>query len=434
MSKPSIPYVVLRNNRPRFVPSPELRKLGHKGHDLKHEDGTWFSAGEALDWSNAFLARHQLDKSAARKKKATSRTIAPAAALAEIYSVAQMMADWLGSVRVLARSANTIRDYRQKTRVLENFFLKVKAWEAFDHKTAEEDTEIPPRPDKTDRAIALVWVSDAAALDRPICYNLYEQLFRKSKIHTANAVMTCLGMAIEYAQKKGKLPELRNPAHKLGKETPKIKIRWAEPEEVEALIAAADRLGRPEIGDMISLGVWIGQRQGDRLHLHLGQLKNGRFDIDQSKTGAQVSIPLAPALRARLQAATARRVHAVLERAEKGEKMPQNVVLDEADGRLGRSWVPFKADWYRHLFVEARDEAAKTVPSVTRIRDKDLRATAVMWLAQASCTNTQIAAITGHTLKTVDTILKHYWAASAAQADDAMAKMVAWHLKQGRTE
>ena len=69
--------------------------------------------------------------------------------------------------------------------------------------------------------------------------------------------------------------------------------------------------------------------------------------------------------------------------------------------------------------------------SVARLRDKDLRATAVIWLAAAGCTNTQIASITGHTLETVNQILKHHWAASAAQVDDAMAKLVAWHKKQG---
>ncbi len=63
--------------------------------------------------------------------------------------------------------------------------------------------------------------------------------------------------------------------------------------------------------------------------------------------------------------------------------------------------------------------------------DKSLPSIAVMWLAAAGCTNTQIASITGHTLAFVDQIPKHYWAASEAQADDAMAKLIAWHQRQG---
>lgn len=414
--KVSIPHVSWRNGRPRFEPSATLRKQGHKGHDLKNADGSWLTEGQALDWSRDF----------GRKLKGERRQAANVAAdlkaekkapLTRRYTVADMMRDWLGSPLVKSKAANTLRDYRQKTRVLEDFWLKVKAWDEFDHRTAADDAKIPERPDAVDRAIAMVWISEAAALNRPICYTLWEKLLDKRKLHTANAVLTCMGMAIEYAQKKGVLPETRNPAHKLGKITPKTKIRYAEPSEIEALIAAADALERPEIGDMVALGVWIGQRQGDRLALQLAQVKDNRFVLEQSKTGALVSIPLAPALVKRLRLAMARRKAA--------GKVHGNVVLNE------ENWQPFKADWYRHLFASVREEAKKTVPTVARLRDKDLRATAVMWLAQAGSTNTQIASITGHTLATVDQILKHYWAASAAQADDAMAKLIAWHQKQG---
>jgi hypothetical protein len=414
--KVTIPHVAWRNGRPRFVPSASLRAEGHQGHDLKDEAGAWLTEGQALDWSRAFTKKLKDERRQARNVAAELREVRAAPKLRR-YSVADMMRDWLGSPIVKSKSANTLRDYRQKTRVLEDVFLKVKAWDEFDHRTAPEGTKIPEKPDQVDRAIALVWIADAAALTRPICYTLWEHLLERRRLHTANAVLTCLGMAIEYAQKKGRLAEARNPAHKLGKITPKTQVRWAEPQEVEALIAAADGLDRPEIGDMVALGVWIGQRQGDRLALQLGQLAGGRFSIDQSKTGARVSIPLAPALGARLKRSA--------ERRRQAEKIMGHVVVDEV------GWQPFKADWYRHVFADVRTEAAKTVPSVARIRDKDLRATAVMWLALAGCTNTQIAAITGHTLATVDQILKHYWTTSAAQADDAMAKLVAWHQKQG---
>lgn len=412
-----IQHVSWRNGRPRFQPSPSLRKQGHNGHDLKNADGSWMSEGQALDWSRNFNKQLRGERRQASNVALELKAV-KAAPLLKRYTVADMMRDWQGSPGVKSKAANTIRDYRQKTRVLEDFYLKVKAWDEFDHRTAPDDAKIPEKPDQVDRAIALVWISEAASLNRPICFNLWERLLEKRKLHTANAVLTCMGMAIEYAQRKGNLPEIRNPAHKLGKITPKTKIRYAEPSEIEALIAAADSLGRWEIGDMIALGVWIGQRQGDRLSLQLAQVKNNRFVVEQNKTGALVSIPLAPALTKRLRMAMARRKAA--------GKVHGNVVLNE------QAWQPFKADWYRHLFEQVRAHAQKTVPTVARLRDKDLRATAVMWLAAAGCTNTQIASITGHTLETVNQILKHYWAASAAQADDAMAKLVAWHRKQGK--
>ena len=413
--KVSIPYINWRNGRPRFDPSATLRDQGHKSHDLKNEDGSWMSEGQALDWSRAFARLLKQEKRQAGNVAAELKAV-KAAPLLNRYTVADMMRDWLGSPGVKSKAANTLRDYRQKTRVLEDVYLRVKAWDEFDHRTAPDDAKIPEKPDQVDRAIALVWISEAASLNRPICFNLWERLLEKRKLHTANAVLTCMGMAIEYAQRKGNLPEIRNPAHKLGKITPKTKIRYAEPSEIEALIAAADSLKRWEIGDMIALGVWIGQRQGDRLSLQLAQVRDNRFVVEQNKTGALVSIPLAPAL--------AKRLRMIMARRKASGKVFGHVVMNE------QAWEPFKADWYRHLFEQVRREAQKTVPSVARLRDKDLRATAVMWLAAAGCTNTQIASITGHTLETVNQILKHYWAASAAQADDAMAKLVAWHQKQ----
>lgn len=50
------PHVSWRNGRPRFQPALTLRAAGHKGRDLRHEDGRWFTFGEAIDWSVAFCA------------------------------------------------------------------------------------------------------------------------------------------------------------------------------------------------------------------------------------------------------------------------------------------------------------------------------------------------------------------------------------------
>lgn len=408
--KISIPHVAWRNGRPRFVPSTTLRNQGHQGHDLKNEDGSWMSEGQALDWSRAFARKIREDRHQARNVRQMQAEMR-AGPLAKSYTVADMMTDWLGSVQVMSKAANTIRDYRQKTRVLEDFHLWVERADAGELKKDEKP------PTLKDRAIAAIWSMEAAGLNRPICANLYQDLFRRRRNFTANAVMTVLGMAIEHAQDMGKIPEARNPAHKMKKVTPRAKPRFGTPDEIEALIAAADTIKRPEIGDMVALGVWIGQRQGDRLALTQAQLQGARFVVTQSKTDAMVSVPIAPRLERRLKAAAVRR--------KRAKVVNPLIVMDE------KQWKPWKADHYRHTFAEVRLEAAKQCPSVLKLRDKDMRATAVIWLAQAQCTPTQIASITGHTLVTVNAILKHYWAATAAQADDAIAKLVAWHQTQG---
>ncbi|MCZ4073576.1 hypothetical protein [Agrobacterium sp. LMR679] len=57
-----IPHVSWRNGRPRFNPSRTLREAGYVGEDLRHKDGRWMSAGEALDWSRKLSSKLELDK------------------------------------------------------------------------------------------------------------------------------------------------------------------------------------------------------------------------------------------------------------------------------------------------------------------------------------------------------------------------------------
>jgi len=54
---------------------------------------------------------------------------------------------------------------------------------------------------------------------------------------------------------------------------------------------------------------------------------------------------------------------------------------------------------------------------------KDCRDTAVVRLTEAGCTPFEIASITGHSLKTVTTILRHYFVPTATIADNAIAKL-----------
>ena len=48
MARFSIPYLKIRNGRPRWEPGPHLRKAGWAGRDLRHEDGRWMDEGEAM--------------------------------------------------------------------------------------------------------------------------------------------------------------------------------------------------------------------------------------------------------------------------------------------------------------------------------------------------------------------------------------------------
>ena len=70
------------------------------------------------------------------------------------------------------------------------------------------------------------------------------------------------------------------------------------------------------------------------------------------------------------------------------------------------------------------------MPSLADFHDQDLRDTAVTWLALAECTLPEIASITGHSLKTIEEILKHYLGLHPDLARSAIGKLVSWFEDQ----
>lgn len=407
MSKDTIPFVAWRNGRPRFVPSENLRASGHKGHDLKNADGTWYTRGECVDWSDRFTARldearETIRKSTEAKRAAEARRAkakataerrdrpkpaASAPAAIETYPLCQLWHDWLSSPRTTdGLKPRTIKNYRAMGRVLE------------DHD-----------PD--------LWASEVLALDQPICNGLYEDLWKVRGLSTANNVLTAIGAAISWGMLAGRVRGLAgNPALRLGKHQLPPRCRFATPEEIEAMVTAADKLRMHEIGDSILLGVWQGQRQGDRLAMRSPSMLANVTPLRQGKTDAIVAIPAAPVLKARMEAAVIRR--------QKRGIVSDYVILDEALGE------PFDEWRYRKAFATVRAVAAHSVPSCATLQDKDLRATCVTWLTMADCTHFQIAAITGHSLPSISTILKHYAAPTPSVAVDAIDKMALWFERQ----
>ncbi|MFN7010078.1 MAG: tyrosine-type recombinase/integrase [Allorhizobium sp.] len=384
-AQPKIRYIAWRRGRPRFEPSPTLRQRGYSGHDLKTPDGEWMREHEARLWSADFARK--LEAEAREQKRKRGRPKAPTGlpVARRSTSVGDLLEDWLHvqhNPSIADLRPNTVRYYRQQLTVLETH-----------------------APD--------IWSAAAEALDKPVCIGLYDKLRSKIGLNTAVATLRVLGIGLQWGMDRGRLPSMTvNPAHKLKMKTPAPRIRAGTPEEVAHLVATADAFGRPEIGDMVTLAIWSGQRQADRLALSYSGRGTGRLIFRQEKTRAIVSVPEAPELASRLDAA--------LERRRRAEVISPYVILDE------RRWLPFQPDYYRHMFDDIRAAAAKTMPSLKTLRDQDLRDTAVTWLARAECTIPEICSITGHSFVTANTIMKHYLAMHPEMADNAMAKMVAW--------
>ncbi len=378
-------HVSWREGRPRFNPGPKLRALGYKGEDMKRADGRWMGIEEAA----AFIAAREAEIAQRRARKADGKRLAPLRA-ASIITTADLFTEYFGSTRAAARAPKTLADYRSKAQTLADF-----------------------APD--------IWAEAAAAISKPVAFGLHEKLWAAKGLHTANGVIAVARLVWSYAEKRGKVD--RNPFLKLGMPTPPPRQRCGTPDEIAALLAAADGPGDngkpfdPEIGDAIILALYSGQRQGDVLAYEPRNEAEGRIRLIQNKTGARVSIQALAPLADRLRQAAERKTRA---------NITTPVLV--ADTRTGR---PFNAFSFRHRYAALRDRAAKACPSVASLRFQDLRDTAVTRLAMSGCTLPEIASITGHSLETITTILKHYLELNEAIADAATQKLAAWLEKEG---
>jgi hypothetical protein len=212
-----------------------------------------------------------------------------------------------------------------------------------------------------------------------------------------------------------------NPRHALELPRPEGRIVIYTNAEIVHLVAVADANGRPSIGDAVMLGLFTAQRQRDRLYLKDEGLIDGRRHFRQSKTKRLVAVRETPQLAARLADARARVAALKLRHGTR----PEEIILDETTGE------PYVQDTYRHAFAEIRAIAAQRAPELAGKRDQDLRDTAVTWLARAGCTLLEICAISGHSPRSVQTIVKHYLGETAELADTGIDKLVAWMQREG---
>ena len=417
-----IPLVTWRDGRPRFFASAAQRALGFKGEDLRHgADGPWFTLDECIAWSKQRIAEieatRQARKTAVHQHKARPRFSADVVTVSIMVRRCLEQDHYQGKALVRGRkirpacSPHTIRQYNNAARVLENLDG------------------------------GKIWHSPAAAVSPIALEGALERIEIAHGLATARSVRALLSVAWKFGIKR--LGLTANPVAGQLLPVPAPRVRYGERYEIAALVDAADRLGLPEIGDAIMLGVWTGQRQADRLSLIGGQVVDGAFLFRQAKKhGQPLLIPVSTELATRLEAARLRRKDWRINYHE--------IVLDE------RARRPFQADWYRKLFrivatvastgalpvkgklgqvakslMRGRDLAAvldgfEPLPSLEDFRDQDLRDTAVTWLALAGCDLAEIASITGHSLKTVQDVLKHYLGMHPELARSAIAKLTIW--------
>lgn len=386
------PHVAWREGKPRFTPGKALRDQGHKGKDLRHDDGRWFTRGEAVDWSEAFQAQIAATKTKAVRKRKMRKN-------GNALTVMDLLNLWQNG------RLNPKFDPAKQGHLSKNS----RDGYAFGMRTIE-------------RAHPNLYASPVAALDRPICRNLFDRIWDRHGLSSANNALRTLSAAISWAQLTGRVKMADNPATRLQMQQPAPRVRFGTRREILALVAAADAMGLPAIGDSIMMGVWTGQRQSDRLELIERGTSEKRRIFRQNKTGAIVAILKAPELEKRIEAAKERR------RAQ--GIIQGHAILNEA------RWSPYTQKAYNTDFNRVKAEAVRTsgIESLSDFFDLDLRDTAVTWMALAGSEIPEIVSVTGHTLESGTRILKHYLAQHPEMADSAIGKMIKWYEADGETE
>jgi integrase len=208
----------------------------------------------------------------------------------------------------------------------------------------------------------------------------------------ADYAWTVLAMVLAWALDRGKItvnPCARGGRLYRGNRVDKI---WTADDEAAFLQRAPAHLHLP-----LLLALWTGQRQGDLLGLPWSAYDGIRIRLRQSKTKARVSFKVGAPLKAALDAAP----------------KVSPVILVSTDRK---PWTEggFRASWRK----------AQAAAGVVGVTFNDLRGTAVTRLALVGCTEAEIVAITGHTLRDVRSILDaHYLHRDPALADRAITKL-----------
>lgn len=176
---------------------------------------------------------------------------------------------------------------------------------------------------------------------------------------------------------------------------------WTDADEAKFMAVAS-----PQLRLAFMLALWTGQRQGDILALTWAAYDGEMIRLVQRKTGRRVVIPVGAPLKEILDATNRR-----------SEKIV-----------VGRGGDPFTGFGFSASFRKACVRAG-----VVGLTFHDIRGSTVTRLAEAGCTPIEIAAITGHSVSDVTTILDRvYLSRTEAIAGSAIRKLEGrWSRRSG---
>lgn len=433
-----LPWIKWRDGKPRLSNGTRERALGLKDRDLRHPPydakgrpvGAWYTYEEA----RAASTEHQQKIDAARaagKRVRSEKPIRPP-------TVEDLLNDWFTSDQVQSLKQSSIDSYRKAMRAV--IFKPESRGDAKERRERERAAQLlgVKVPEREREPFAQ---EPPAAVGAPELRDFFNYLKGARGHHMALAAIAAVSAAFTWGRESTKWRLGRNPRLEMEFDRPDGRVVLVTIEEFHALVAAADALGRPSIGDAIYLGLFTGQRQTDRLAMKDEGLVDGRRHLRQSKTGTLVAIKQTPQLARRLLEARGR--VAALKQKYDLDRIPDEIVIDENTGRA------YNEHTYRHVFAEVRDLAIRgsevphvpACPSLQFINpnsgapdfkhDQDLRDTCVIMLDRAGNDLLSICDVTGHSYQSAQLIMKHYRARNAARADAAIDKLIAFMSREG---
>lgn len=229
------------------------------------------------------------------------------------------------------------------------------------------------------------------------CYNLW----LKRGTYRANKIAAIMSILINWSKKNG--ISIENPMPLLEKTpNPQRKVMW-EPEQVNQFLRTAYSEWKwRSIGLIVQMAYEWGQRVGDMRMLTWAAINfdKKRCDLEQSKRGAEVHLPISDPL-----------MHVLKQQHETfGFQALVTPQVYPSDG----AYKPYSKEML-HVYVNAILEAAELPRHLTAM---DMRRTAITEMVEAGVDITQIKQVSGHTnINSLTPYIKHtYTGASEALA------------------
>lgn len=245
------------------------------------------------------------------------------------------------------------------------------------------------------RLVVLIGDMPLARLGSDVGIEYVYALQERWKEHPRNCnhILAVLSLVCSFGVRRRRL--LRNPV--IGVERLPTKPRravWTFDDQQRFLAVADDTMKLAFL-----LALYTAQRQGDCLAMRWSQYDGQRITLTQRKTGVTVAITTMDVLRDAL---------------DRHPRRGEHILLDHRDR-------PFRQRQFIQRWTDTQEKAG-----ITGVRFQDLRRTAMTRMGEASVTETEMAAVSGHSIERSRQILETYVVTTTPMAESAVRKWAAY--------